>query len=373
MVPYEINVPFWSDNARKSRWFLSSTNLKIGFSPEGAWSLPHGMAWVKHFDLELTNGIPSSARRLETRVLVRNSNSVYGVTYRWGSSLTNATLVPEDGMDEAFTIFDGGTTRTQIWRYPSRMECMVCHTPAGGLALGFNTLQLNRDIAGTNQLASLSAAGHFSASLTNLYSLRALAPASDEGSSLEWRVRSYLSANCAQCHQSGGTGVGSWSANIAASTGNAGLINGALNNSGGNTNARVVVPGSLTNSMLLTRISTRGAGQMPPLGSTVVDSGAVALLSAWITNDLAAGWSNTMAPVSLTATATNGGAAVGFTQPANRAYRLESATNLGTPTPWSFVNVPENRPKYPATNSPVSIVEQTNSTQKFYRLQLGTP
>ena len=72
MTPYDVNVPFWSDNARKTRWFFMPTNgATIGFNANGNWSFPGGMAWVKHFDLELTNGVPASSRRLETRILVK--------------------------------------------------------------------------------------------------------------------------------------------------------------------------------------------------------------------------------------------------------------------------------------------------------------
>src|SRR4030095_4176345 len=39
-------------------------------------------------------------------------------------------------------------------------------------------------------------------------------------------------------------------------------------------------------SMLLSRISARGPGQMPPLATTLLDTQAIALVSAWITNDL---------------------------------------------------------------------------------------
>lgn len=157
--PYDVNVPFWSDGAHKSRWFFMATNgAKIGFNAEGSWSLPAGMAWIKHFDLEMTNRVSSSSRRMETRVLVRNSHGVYGVTYRWGNSLTNATLVADEGFDEPFTINDGGTMRTQVWHYPSRSECVVCHTPIGGFALGFNTTQLNRDFGSNgNQIAAMNA------------------------------------------------------------------------------------------------------------------------------------------------------------------------------------------------------------------------
>ncbi len=379
LLPYDINTPFWSDGARKSRWFFMATNgAKIGFAPEGNWSLPTGMAWVKHFDLELTNGVPSSARRLETRLLVRNSNGVYGVTYRWGSSLTNAALVGDLGLDEAFTLNDGGTLRTQVWHYPSRSECLTCHTPANGFAAGFNTVQLNRDFnyggSNANQIAVASAAGLFTAPATNLHALRALAAGTNTSASLEWRVRSYLAANCAHCHQPGGAALGYWTASITNATATAGLINGPLVNNGGNTNARVIVPGSAANSMLLTRIATRGPGQMPPLGTSVPDTQAVQLVRAWITNDLAGGFNTNIPPVALAAHPTNGGASLLFTQPANRAYRLETATNLGDPVSWQFLNVPGNRPTFPASNSPISITDTpTNSLQKFYRLRLSTP
>src|SRR5947208_13782488 len=105
----------------------------IGYNPSGIWNFPTGTVWIKHFDLELTNGIPESRQRIETRILVRNTNGVYGATYRWGGSTSNAILVAEGGMDEPMVLDDGtGVLRTQVWHYPSRTECILCHTPAGG-------------------------------------------------------------------------------------------------------------------------------------------------------------------------------------------------------------------------------------------------
>jgi len=53
-------------------------------------------------------------------------------------------------------------------------------------------------------------------------------------------------------------------------------------------NSRVIVPGSLEHSMLLTRIANLTPTlHMPPLATTVVNSEAVNLLSEWITNGLA--------------------------------------------------------------------------------------
>jgi hypothetical protein len=154
---------------------------------------------------------------------------------------------------------------------------------------------------------------------------------------------------------------------------NAGIINGALNNDGGNPNARVIVPGSASNSMLLSRISVRGPGQMPPLASSVLDTQDIALVSRWITTDLASGWTNTIDPLNINLAATNGNAAVQFVHPANRAFRVETATNLATPIQWRFLDVPENRPAYPGSSNAVSVTDPTNATQKFYRVRLSTP
>jgi uncharacterized repeat protein (TIGR03806 family) len=291
VVPYELNVPFWSDHAIKTRWVsVPDLSNRIDFNADGHWSFPTGTVWVKHFELELTNGVASSRRRLETRLLVKNDSGVYGVTYRWGSSTTDAVLVPEAGMDESFVIQDGDTVRTQVWHYPGRTECLACHTAVAGHALGFNTPQLNREAnyggVLANQITALSEAGYFETDVTEVDQLLALAHATNAQASLEFRVRSYLAANCVQCHQPGGASVGFWDARITTPLAQAGILNGALRDNEGDPANRVVVPGDLAHSILLWRVSQRGPEQMPPLASTVVDTQSVALLSEWITSDL---------------------------------------------------------------------------------------
>jgi len=294
ILPYTINVSFWSDNAIKSRWFsVPNTNLTIGFNPNGNWSFPTGMVWIKNFNLELTNGDPTSEIRLETRFLVKNSSGIYGATYRWGGSQTNATLVPASGMDDTFVINNGGILQTQDWHYPSQQECQTCHTPVGGFGLGFRTEQLNCSLdygfGPTNEIQTLSAAGYFSSPITNEpATLLALAAATNTLASLEFRSRSFLMANCSQCHQPGGTAQQSaWDARITTPTALAGLINGALVNNLGNTNNCVIVPLAPANSVLLTRDATRDLGsnpslQMPPLDSYLVDGDATNVMTQWI-------------------------------------------------------------------------------------------
>lgn len=418
IIAYDLNVPFWSDNAIKSRWFsLPNTNLTITFNATGNWLFPTGSVWIKHFELELTNGVAASRKRLETRFLVKNTNGVYGLTYRWDSA-TNATLVPESGLDEEFTINDGGTLRTQAWHYPSRSECLACHTPHGGFALGFNTAQLNRDLdyAGTttNQIEALRLAGYFGNAISNRYLLPALANATNHAASREYRARSYFAANCAHCHQPSGIVSALWDARSATPGPQNGIINGPLNNNYGNTNNRVIVPGSLPNSILYQRVANLGTGHMPPLATSVVNTQAVALLAAWITNDLpnyvsyAAWQSNYFGSTNaanaaqladpdddgaknyleyLTGTVPTNAASgwkvfiahsnsqvhVVIPQIANRATEVQTTTNLLNSNSWSALNLPANAPFFLASNRTATVSEPPATTPKYYRVRVSEP
>jgi hypothetical protein len=131
-----------------------------------------------------------------------------------------------------------------------------------------------------NQLHALAQAGYFTSKPSASHKL--VSP-SDTRASLEKRVRSYLAANCAQCHQPGGFGRALWDARITTATGRAGIINGALSDTLGDPANRVIAPKSPEHSMILNRISTLEQGRrMPPLASSVIDTEAVNLITQWI-------------------------------------------------------------------------------------------
>jgi glucose/arabinose dehydrogenase len=277
IVPYQVNVPFWSDNAIKSRWFsLPDVSQKIGFDAAGNWNFPTGIVWIKHFELELTNGVASSRHRVETRFIVKNENGIYGVTYRWGNSLTNASLVPAQGMDEVFEIHDGDQVRTQTWHYPSRSECTTCHREQGGFGLGFNTPQMNLEEEGGdplgNQILALSEAGYFETPATPAPDWRKLRPARDAATPLYDRVRSYLSANCSHCHQpnTGTTLVATWDARLHDPFPETGILD------------RLVVANAPEDSPLYMRIANLGEAHMPPIATAVLDTNGISLVREWI-------------------------------------------------------------------------------------------
>lgn len=70
-----------------------------------------------------------------------------GYTYVWNEDQTDAELLAAEGLDRELTIKDAAATggqRKQIWRFPSRAECTLCHTMASKYVLGVTTLQMNR-------------------------------------------------------------------------------------------------------------------------------------------------------------------------------------------------------------------------------------
>ena len=286
-----MNLRFWSDNAEKSRWFLikNPTEL-VGYSRDEPWSFPAGMVWVKHFDLDLTPGNPSTRRRVETRFLVKNAAGSYGVTYRWnnitnGQPQTEATLVGPNGEDLSLP--------AQTWHFPGRGECMTCHTATSGSALSFTTRQHNRtgSLAGQtgNFLTLLHSNGYLDSNPGPPADLPRHVRPDETAYSLEARVRSYLDVNCSYCHRPGGGGGGNWDGRHQLKLDQTGLINAPTVDSPLHPGDLLVVPGNVTASIIHSRAAaTNGYTRMPPLSTDLVDPAGVQLLADWIGNEVSA-------------------------------------------------------------------------------------
>lgn len=197
------------------------------------------------------------------------------MTYRWNDSQTDAILVPASGLDENIAVETPQGVRVQVWRYPSRRECFSCHNSRSSGVPGFTPSQLNREIdygcGGVPQLQALSDAGFFDPPLENARLLPALARLDDASQSLEYRVRSYLEANCANCHQPGGVASVPWDARITSPLRNTQILYGKPSNHLGDPDGLVIAPGSLERSILFRRISQSEIGRMPPLASNESD------------------------------------------------------------------------------------------------------
>ena len=109
---------------------------KVGFDPGRGWDFPDGTALVQTLSLEREPGNPASRFRVETRVLLRQQGEWAGYSYRWNAEQTDATLVAKDGEDADFAAGLRGPGPRQKWRFPSRAECMACHSRAASFVLG---------------------------------------------------------------------------------------------------------------------------------------------------------------------------------------------------------------------------------------------
>jgi len=299
LIPYSVNSQLWSDGAHKERFLALPGETQITFSEGGGWKFPEETVLVKSFALDLEAGNPKTRKWIETRFLLFEQNEWVGYSYRWNDAQTDAELVGAKGVDRDFRIKDArapGGARKQTWHYPSRAECMTCHSRAAQFVLGATTLQMNRehDYGGVkaNQLRTLAHIGVFNlkpdkAGIAKLpkppEKLPSLPNPYDESAELEGRARSYLHANCSHCHVEAGGGNSAITLRWTTKTDQMRLIGVApLHDKFGLTDALLVAPGAPERSILMQRVLRLGQGGMPPLAKTLVDEPAVKMLGEWI-------------------------------------------------------------------------------------------
>ena len=345
VVPYEVNSPLWSDGAFKTRGMRLPNGGKIhvkdctanpmsccvvnpntfkGCLPpadDGKWEFPVGTVMVKNFMFPDASQ-PSGYKIVETRLFIHLDHKVQvsgtdtnwvGYGYQWDDAQTNATIIGglADGSDiDIRAMFNvtptkGAAPQAINWIYPSRLDCITCHTaitPSGGGTLGPETMQMNRIVTGDtmNQIDKLAALGMFETPPAKPYHAALVAPypgqagAPPPGATLDQRARSYLHANCSFCHRPDGVWNGFdvrydvpfastqvWSTttcNAKPGKGDQGVF-GAL----------IVTPQNPKMSVMWLRMTapagnamTGKTGRMPLIASYVVDTQATDLISKWI-------------------------------------------------------------------------------------------
>jgi hypothetical protein len=298
LIPYAPNVPLFSDNAQKVRYFSVpntgapySSGEQISYAPTFSWLFPSGTVFVKTFELQTNQSDPTSLRRLETRLLVRDTNdAVYGVTYKWRADNSDADLLTTN-LTEAIPIQTPGGLVTNMWYYPSPSDCLQCHTAPANYVLGVNARQLNGNLTYSNgvtdnQLRALNRAGLLYPAIdeSQIASIEQLYALTNAAASYQQRARSYLDANCAQCHvQPGGSGP-TFDARYDIPLASQNIINAPqIKGNFGYDNVHMITPNDVWRSSIYDRMNSLDALiKMPPLARNLIDTNAVQIMAAWI-------------------------------------------------------------------------------------------
>jgi len=273
LVPFGVNAPLWSDGAEKERFLAIPDGTTITVKPDGDFDFPNGTVLVKTFTL--------GGKKVETRLFVRHDDGGWaGYSYEWLDDQTDAVLLPSSKKK---------AVGAQTWHFPSRSECVRCHTEAAGRSLGLELGQQNGDhtypstnrIA--NQLKTLEHIGMFAAPLGKPVDQIIAYPDPVGPAALEARARAYLHSNCSNCHRPDGGGRGNMNLVFATPLAATATCNvdpeaGDLGIAG----AKLLVPGAPDKSLVSVRPHLSGANRMPPLGTSLVDEQGLKTIDDYI-------------------------------------------------------------------------------------------
>jgi putative heme-binding domain-containing protein len=295
VISYQVTAERWMDGAAAERWVaVPGTNqITLGSDTATGSAFPDGTVFVKNVSIPAAGG--RGALNQETQILHRDGGTWNPYSYQWNSEGTDAELVGPEGAIRTVKWPKSGSaseTEDRTWRIGALNECRLCHNSGPGFVLGFVTNQLS----GTTSATSSSTGPSATDQLTRLVQQKVITPSHsidrqhaawlvdphDTTQQLNDRARSYLHANCSMCHHKGGNAIVSIFLKRDLPFEQMNTNKGTGIGTFGIRNAKIIVPGDPWRSVLMYRISKLGYARMPYIGSQVVDSRGVALVSEWI-------------------------------------------------------------------------------------------
>lgn len=285
VVPFSPQYPLWTDGAAKRRWIALPPGTSIDASDVDHWQFPIGTRLWKEF---------AFGRAVETRFMQRGEDGSWSyATYVWSPDGATAERAPAAGVRGVVATADG-----QAHDVPSLADCRLCHEGTRTPVLGFSALQLSADRDPLAPHATARAADEIALDalvargLVRNLPAAAVTPRLAARSPRERAVLGYLHGNCSSCHN----GVGPLQRlglRFDAPVGHDGLAPAIATTLGvashftrPDADTRVVA-GAPDRSVLVRRLAaTDATTQMPPFGRHLVDHVALALVEAWIADDL---------------------------------------------------------------------------------------
>ena len=200
----ELSSALFTDYAHKQRLVKIPEGTSISKLSNGSLDFPDGTILTKTFFYFNDERDTSLGKRIiETRLEIKESGTWNIATYLWNESQTDATL-KLNGQDTPVSwINSQGNNRSTLYHVPTQNECMTCHqsnstmSPIGPTLLNLNKT-VNRNGTELNQLTHLQSLGLLEQfSVTDIPQM---VDYKDLNASLSARGRAYLAINCAHCH-----------------------------------------------------------------------------------------------------------------------------------------------------------------------------
>lgn len=292
VIPYEPASALFTDYASKKRFIWMPAGVKANYVADNKiLDFPVGTVLIKTF--YYTTIQPANTTLLiETRLMIRHATGWKFYEYLWNDEQTDADLVTGadflNGSSKTITFKKpNNEIITTNYRIPSDAECLACHkineipTP-----IGVKPQNLNHNFTFSNGnkniLKKLKEQGYLTSYPTSIVSTVNYHDASQP---LDLRVRSYIDANCAHCHQDEArcyyrpVRFPFSQTNVDSNIGICLVADEPISP----TLTKIVAPGNFSKSVLHYRISTNDESErMPLLGRTIVHDEGIALIEEWI-------------------------------------------------------------------------------------------
>ncbi len=199
-----LSSVLFTDFAEKQRLVKIPPGKKMIKSPDGSIQFPDGTVLTKTFFYADDERDPSLGRRIiETRLLIKESSTWNVATYVWNQEQTAATLELNGITTQVSWINEAGANKTISYKVPTENQCMTCHQSNGTMShLGPTLTNLNREVEKdsqqVNQISHLQRIGFMED--FDLAEVPSMVNYKDGQASLSDRGRAYLAMNCAHCH-----------------------------------------------------------------------------------------------------------------------------------------------------------------------------
>ena len=282
-ISYQLNSELFTDYARKYRYVILPEGKTMAYTQQEVFSFPIGTVLVKVFALPEDTALAAESL-VEVRLLIHRERGWQALPYKWYSELEEGYFHIV-GDDIPFQLSHNGELREGNYAMPTYGSCQVCHQVNNQVApIGLKARHLNvHSETGLAQLQSWSGSGVLAELPDNDADIEYAPDWRDDSQPLQQRAKAYLDINCAHCHrEEGAASLSGLKLEFDRTTVdyNHGVCNSAHGWRGGGFD---IWPGDGGNSSLPLRMELNAAtDRMPPIGRSISDSEAVALMREWI-------------------------------------------------------------------------------------------